>query len=185
MPLPKLVKKLISLVLIVPVLLNVMGYYGVFLGLEYQHSRRMSEKFDTDVYNTSAAVTIRIPINIPYATESEFRRVDGEFEYKGEIYRMVKQRIVNGTLYLVCVKDAEGQQIAQALKDYVKTFSDKSADAKSQSKTQLTFIKDYILSSCSIGNSSEGWMSVVLNRTSTRLFIDSFYASIIHPPERG
>ena len=178
-------KKLTSLVLIVLVLLNVMGYYGVFVGLEYQHGRRMSEKFDTDIYNASEAITIKIPITIPYATESDFRRVDGKFEYKGEVYRMVKQRILNGDLYLVCVKDVEGRQIAQALKDYVKTFSDKAADAKSQSKTQITFIKDYIPSSCSIGNSTEGWMSVVCNRPLTHLFADSFFASIIHPPERG
>lgn len=179
-------KKLTSLILIVPVLLNVMGYYGVFMGLEYQHGRRMSEKFDTDMYNAEDAITIRIPIAIPYATESpDFQRVDGKFEYMGETYRMVKQRVVNGTLYLTCVKDVKGGQIAEALKDYVKTFSDTSADAKSQSKTQINLIKDYIPSACSIGNTSEGWMSVVRNQTSIQLIADSFYASIVHPPERG
>jgi hypothetical protein len=173
-------------VLIVLVLLNIMGYYGVFVGLDYHHDRQMSERFDTDIYNASEAITFRIPITIPYATEStDFQRVDGEFEYMGDTYRMVKQRILNGTLYIVCVKDAEGQQIAQALRDYVKTFSDKPADAKSQSKTQITLIKDYIPSSYSIGNSSEGWMSVVCNQTLTQIFINSFFASIVHPPERG
>lgn len=179
-------KKLTSLVLIVLVLLNVLGYYGVFVGLEYRHARKMAAKFDTDIYDESKAITIRIPINIPYATESPgFQRVDGKFEYKGETYRMVKQRIVNGTLFLVCVKDTESKQIAQALRDYVKTFTDKPTDAKSQSKIQITFIKDYIQSSCSIGNSSKGWMSVVSNQTMTKVFIDSFVVSIVHPPERG
>ena len=178
-------KKLTSLFLIVPVLLNVMGYYGVFMGLEYQHGRRMSEKFDADVYNAEDAITIRIPIAIPYATESpDFQRVDGKFEYMGETYRMVKQRVLNGTLYLTCVKDLKGGQIAEALKDYVKTFSDTSTNDKSQSKTQITLIKDYIPSSCSIDNTSEGWMSVVYNQTPTEMFIDSFCASIVHPPER-
>lgn len=172
--------------LIVLVLLNVMGYYGVFLGLDYHHDRQMSERFDTDTYNISEAISFRIPINIPYATESaDFQRVDGEFEYMGDTYRMVKQRIQNGTLYIVCVKDVEGQQIAQALRDYVQTFSDKPADTKSQSKTQITMIKDYIPSSYSIGNLSEGWMSVVCNQTLTQVLTDYFLASIVHPPERG
>jgi hypothetical protein len=180
------VKKVTSIALIALVLLNVMGYYGVFIGLDYQHDRRMSEKLDTDIYNASEAITIEIPVNIPYATESpDFQRVDGEFEYMGETYRMVKQRILNGTLYLVCVKDVKGGRIAQALKDYVKTFSDKPADAKSQSKTQITLIKDYIPSTCSVSNSSEGWTSVVRNQTEPAVFIDSFCASIVHPPERG
>ena len=179
-------KKVTSIVLIALVLLNTMGYYGVFVGLDYHHDRQMSERFDTDIYNASEAITFRIPITIPYATESaDFHRVDGEFEYMGETFRMVKQRILSGSLYIVCVKDVEGQQIAQALRDYVKTFSDKPADAKSQSKTQITLIKDYIPSSYSIGNSSEGWMSVVLNQTLTQSFTDSFFASIVHPPERG
>ena len=179
-------KKLASLILIVSVLLNVIGYYGVFLGLEYQHGRRMAEKFDTDLYNPEDAITIPIPIAIPYATESpDFQRVDGKFEYMGETYRMVKQRVVNGTLYLTCVKDVKAGQIAEALKDFVKTFSDTSTDAKSPSKNQITLIKDYILSYCSIGNTSKGWMSVVCNHTSTQVLIDSFCASIVHPPERG
>ncbi len=146
----------------------------------------MSEKFDADIYNASEAITIQIPLSIPYVTESaDFQRVDGQFEYMGDTYRLVKQRIQNGSLHIVCVKDVEGKKIAQALKDYVKTFSDKPADTKSQSKTQITLIKDYIPSSHSIGNSSEGWMSVVCNQTLTQVFIDSFFASIVHPPERG
>lgn len=179
-------KKITSIVLIALVLLNVMGYYGIFIGLNYTHVRRMSEKFDADIYNASEAITIQIPFTLPYITESaDFQRVDGKIEYMGNTYRMVKQRILNGNLNLICVKDVEGQQIAQALKDYVKTFSDKSGDAKSQSKTQIKLIKDYIPSSHSIDNSSEGWMTVVGNQTSAQLFTDSFYASIVHPPQRG
>jgi hypothetical protein len=180
------VKKVTSILLIVLVLLNVMGYYGVFIGLDYHHDHQLSEKFDTDIYNVKEAITLRIPIAIPYATESaDFQRVDGEFEYMGNTYRLVKQRILNDTLYIVCVKDVEGQQIAQALRDYVKTFSGKPADAKSQSKTQITLIKDYIPSSYSIASSSEGWMTVVCNQTLTEVFVNSFFASIVHPPERG
>jgi hypothetical protein len=146
----------------------------------------MSEKFDEDIYNASEAITIQIPFSIPYVTESvDFQRVDGQFEYMGDTYRMVKQRIQNGSLNIVCVKDVEGKKITQALRDYVKTFSDKPADTKSQSKTQITLIKDYIPSSHSIGNLSEGWMSVVSTQTLNQLFIDSYFSSIVHPPERG
>ena len=162
-----------------------MGYYGVFIGLDYQHNRQMSKEFDTDIYNTNEAITIKIPVTIPYANESaDFQRVDGKFEHMGNTYRLVKQRILNDTLYLVCVTDVKAQQIAQALKDYVKTFSDKPAETKSQSKTQVRLVKDYIQPSYSIIHLFEG-MFIACNQTSHPVFIDSFYASIVHPPERG
>jgi hypothetical protein len=163
-----------------------MGYYGVFIGLQYKNARSLTERFDTDVYSGSDAITIEIPITVPYATESpEYQRVDGQFEYQGDMYRMVKQRYSNNTLFLVCVKDNQGKRLTQALKDYVKTFSDKPGDAKSQAKAHVTLIKDYISSSYSINHSSEGWTSVVCNQTMPPVFVDSFCASIVHPPERG
>src|SRR5688572_3596354 len=99
---------------------------------------------DKDLYSGSEAITIEIPVTIPYGVESsEYHRVDGEFEYQGEMYRIVKQRYSNNSLFVVCVKDVKGNRIGQALKDYVKTFSDKPADAKSQAKSHLTLIKYY------------------------------------------
>lgn len=180
-------KKLTSILLIALVLLNSLGYYGVLVGLQYQNSREMVRQFDNDVYSGSQAITIEIPLTVPYATEStEYQRVDGQFEYQGDMYRMVKQRYSNNTLFLVCVKDVKGKKIDQALKDFVKTFSDKPADAKSQGKAHITLIKDYIKTSYSINHSTEGWVSsVVVNQIKPVVFIDSFCASIVHPPERG
>lgn len=183
---PNRVKRLASIVLIALLLLNVMGYYGVLVGLQYQNDREITRRLDTDLYSGSEAITIEIPISIPYAVESSgFQRVDGEFEYQGEIYRMVKQHFSNDTLFLVCVKDAKSTRISQALKDYVKTFADQPGDAKSRSGTHLTLIKDYISASFSLDHSSQGWTSVVCNQTMPPVFIDSFCTSIVHPPERG
>ena len=179
-------KRLTSIALIALVLLNVMGYYGVFVGLQYQNHREMTRQLDTDVYSASEAITIEIPVANPYSLEtSEYQRVDGQFEYQGDMYRMVKQRFSNGTLFLVCVKDVKGNRISQALKDYVKTFADKPGDAKSQAKGQITLIKDYISTSYSLNHLSEGWTTVVCNQTRPVVFVDSFCASIVHPPERG
>jgi hypothetical protein len=166
--------------------MNVLGYYGVFLGLQYQNSRQLSKGFDSGSYDESASVTIKIPLTVPYATNAdEFQRVDGEFEHEGEIYRMVKQRFSQDTLFIVCVKDHAGKQISQALKDYVKTFADSPVDSKSQVKTVPSFIKDYIPVSNTFDASSEGWSSPVVYQSHTQIFIPSFCSSIVHPPERG
>jgi hypothetical protein len=180
------VKKLTSIALIVLLLLNVLGYYGVFVGLQYKNDREITKRLDTDIYSGSETVTIEIPVSIPYAVEtSEFQRVDGKFEYQGAVYRMVKQRFANGTLFVVCIKDAKATQLNEALRDYVQTFADAPADSKSETATHLTLIKDYIKTSYSLKPSSEGWTSVVCHQTRPPVFIASFCASIVHPPERG
>ena len=78
------------------------------MGLRYQNNVEMLEKLDLEDYNEAEMITVKIPISVPYASDSEeFERVDGLFEHKGEFYRLVKQRLFLDTLYVVCVKDQE------------------------------------------------------------------------------
>jgi hypothetical protein len=162
-----------------------MGYYGVFLGLQYKNDKDMIQKLDAEEYSDSETVTIKIPISIPYAAESEgFQRVDGKFEHNGEFYRLVKQKLSQDTLYVVCVKDYEDKRIDDAITNFVKTFTDKPSD-HSNSKIVVSFIKDYIPQSFSVQHISSGWVADVVKESSCSNFISSFYPSIIHPPERG
>lgn len=139
-------------------LLNVLGYYGVFVGLQFKNSREMQARFDNEDYARTQEITIKVPITVPYATDSrEYTRVDGEFEHQGEVYRMVKQKLQSDTLYIVCVKDNTSKDIKQALADYVKTFTDKPANEKSNSKTAQNLIKDYMVSSTTLQTISDGW----------------------------
>jgi hypothetical protein len=108
------VKKSLTLVLLVLFLFNVLGYYGVFVGLQFANEREMKALFDDTNFLPEEEITIKVPITIPYATDSrEFSRVDGEFEHDGEVYRMVKQRYIGDTLYMVCVKDNNSKEIKQ------------------------------------------------------------------------
>ncbi len=163
-----------------------LGYYAFFEGLQYQNKQRIIQRLDVADFDEAEAITFKIPMSIPYATDSkEFERVDGEFDYNGEFFHMVKQRLYKDTLYIVCVKDNTSKQIHQALKDYVKTFSDKPADSKGSAKTFSTFIKDYVSSSAEIKYSLPDGSLVLQNQVSIPVFIDSFFASVIHPPERA
>jgi len=162
-----------------------MGYYGVFLGLRYKNDKDMTLRLDAEDYTKSEAITIKIPISIPYAADSKsFERVDGKFEYKGEFYRLVKQKLSQDTLYVVCVKDHKTKLIDEAMTSFVKTFTDKPADTHSNSKITIRFIKDYVTHTFELKNESPGWESVVVKQYSSDLFKSTFYPSIVHPPER-
>lgn len=145
----------------------------------------MMKKLDHAEYNESDMVTIKIPIAIPYAVDSQdFERVDGLFEHKGEFYRLVKQRLSQDTLHVVCVKDYELAYINQAWEDYVKTFTDNHSD-NSATKTFSTLMKDYIPRTFAIIHFSPGWESDVKPQSYINFLVSSYYPSIIHPPERA
>lgn len=183
----KTVRNLISLLLASLLFLNVLGYYGVFLGLHYKNDLSMAEKLDAENYKDSETITIKVPVTVPYATDSrDFERIEGEFEYNGEFYRMVKQKLLQDTLFIVCVKDYENKKINQALSSFVKTFSDTPANHQSSNtKTALSFIKDYFAHSFSLRNQSLGWESDVAKESRSNILIPAFQCTIIHPPERA
>ncbi len=163
-----------------------MGYYGVFLGLKYKNDKDMIQMLDAENYSDSETVTIKIPISIPYAADSKsFERVDGKFEHNGEFYRLVKQKLSQDTLYVVCVKDHENKVIDEAMTSFVKTFTDKPADSHSNSKILVSFIKDYMSQTFTLLKESKGWEREVIEESSYVVFKSTFYPSIIHPPERG
>ena len=117
----------------------------------------MRADFDEESYHHQE-VTIKVPLTVPYSTDSrEYSRVDGEFEHKGEVYRLVKQRLQSDTLFIVCVKDNASKEINQALEDYVKTFTDKPVSSKGNSKNIQNLIKDFLTQSISIEKQNSGW----------------------------
>jgi hypothetical protein len=146
----------------------------------------MTQKLDDDDYDKSETITVKIPITIPYATDSrDFERVDGTFEYQGEFYRLVKQRLISDTLHIVCVKDHQGKRINQAIESFVKTFTDKPVNDQQNVQTFSDFIKDYLTTSISITSLSFGWQLEVAKVTSLAVFLPTYNSSIIHPPERA
>lgn len=166
-------------------LLNVLGYYGIFLGLQASNTRAMQMRFDNDNYAQLHEVIVKVPITVPYLGDSrEYVRVNGEFEHEGEVYRMVKQRYQSDTLYIVCVKDRTSKKIRQALADYVKTFSDKPVGEKGNSKTTPNFIKDYLSTTTELQLQNDGWHKLI-NESGYLSPYQSAGLSYNTPPPRG
>jgi hypothetical protein len=179
------VKRGVTIVLLVLFLLNVLGYYGLFMGLQFVNQKEMRALFDDDNFLPEEEITIKVPITVPYATDSrEFTRVDGEFEHQGEVYRMVKQRYISDTLFIVCVKDDTSKEIKQALNDYVKSFTDKPSSEKGSTKTIQNFIKDYISCSTVLQSEEGGWNKVLTHRTPVSIF-ESLPIHLNSPPPKG
>lgn len=179
-------RKGVALIMLFVFLLNVLGYYGVFVGLRLRNVQELVQKLDNNSYDESEMITFKMPISVPYLGDSPgFERVDGEFEHNGEVYRLVKQKLLQDTLHVVCVKDLESKNINQVLADYVKTFTDKPASAKQGTKTAPSLIKDYISFAIVMDRKASGWESITLYSLSPESLIPTFASSVVHPPERA
>ena len=174
-------KRLIAIFLIFLLLFNALGFFGLFVGLRYKSAKDLVERLDKQEYLDEETVTLRIPMTLPYHLDSDYERVDGEIEHKGEFYRLVKQKLQKDTLYIVCIKDYDSKRIKQALADYVKTFTDKPVDAKHAGKFLTNFIKDFLPTSIEITPASAGWNYSFLSAG----IIDSFSSrslAVVSPP---
>jgi hypothetical protein len=135
-----------------------MGYYAVFLGISFTHDVAMLQALDAGAYDINKTVTVKLPLAIPYTpNDVEFERVDGLFTYRGEHYRLVKQRFADDTLTIVCVVDAGRKKIQEELTGYVETFTDK-APVGSQAKRTINFTKDYLPLYIAMKQATPGWV---------------------------
>lgn len=158
--------------------MNTLGYYGIFFGLQYQNTVRMVKAFDEDQYDITKAVVIRMPIAIPYAVDSRsFERVDGAFEYKGEFYRLIKQKFERDTLQVLCIKDERHREIHQELVRY--------AEAGSNVVSTIGFIKDYLPNITILCCLSLGWETMLQAKPVITQQLYSYHRQESPPPKVG
>lgn len=176
-------KRVITIGLLFVFLLNALGFYGILWGWKWKSSRDLNRQL-SDETTALATRTIKVPLAVPYGVDSQtYERVEGEFQFEGETFRLVKQRLYRDTLELVVVKDVKAQHINQALADYVKTFTDKPHQGKQSAKITIDFSKDYISTSIATTSAHTGWEMPLLFIGYTSKLKASFMASIIQPPE--
>jgi hypothetical protein len=177
-------KKHFSLAFILILLLNVLGYYGVFVGMRYTNSVEMVKSFDADTYDEAEEITIKVPITVAYMPDNEdFVRVNGKFEHQGEVYRLVKQKYQQDTLTIVCVLDQTEKRINQALSTYVKTFSEEAGNQSGSTNVTISFIKDYLPETFSLMSLTDGWVIEASFAFIDKQLIPTFTSLITHPPE--
>ena len=179
-------KPLVSAALVGLLILNVSGYYALFLGLQYRNDRAMTRKFDAGTYEQSQLITIKLPLTVPYLGDSKgFERVDGKFWHDGQFYRLVKQKYAQDTLTVVCTKDRESVRIQDALSDFVKTFTDTPIQNQANAKLVFSISQDYMQEAFSLKTLASGWQTEIIPGGACLQLIPAFVFSITHPPERG
>jgi hypothetical protein len=137
-------KKIFSIFLLVVFLFNVGGYYLVFVALRFQATAELTQRLDADEYSQDELIELRLPVSLPYPLqENGFQRVDGKFEHKGQFYRLVKQKLENDVLIIICIKDKKEKQLDESMKDYSKLANDVPSSSKKTQNILSKLLKDF------------------------------------------
>jgi hypothetical protein len=176
-------RKLLSYLFISLMFLNVMGYYVVLTGMQFHSVQSLENRLNTDNYKEAETVTFKFHLAVPYFTNQDFERGEGQFEYNGEYYHLVKKSYANDTLQLVCIKNHDSKRITTALNDFVKTFTDQPTNTGKSSVEISSLIKDYLPQQFSITHSSEGWISTLCFSLPSIGKPISFHTDVTQPPE--
>jgi hypothetical protein len=73
---------------------------------------------------------------------TDFERLTGEFEHNGEFYQLIKQKLENDTLKIVCIKNHKEKQLVASMADFTKVSNDLPANTSSL-KVLGNFLKEY------------------------------------------
>ena len=178
-------KKVVSILLLVVFLFNVGGYYLAYWALQYRTNEKLSVLIDHNHYGDAETVTIKIPLNLPYPIqEQEYERVDGNFEYNGEYYKLVKQRLKGDALYVVCLKNEDQTLGAKTIADYVKMANDLPGNAKKALGFFGKLLKDFNYSTIADRPQTAAWVAEITFDESC-FSIKEANISILAPPPRA
>lgn len=110
-------KRPIAIILLLLILFNTLGYYGLYPLLRLRATRTQNQRIDAGAYHATETITLKLPLNLPYllAGQGEDHRLHGSIRYRGNSYTLVSQRIDADTLYVVCLPDREERRVASLL----------------------------------------------------------------------
>jgi hypothetical protein len=142
-------------------LFNVGGYYLVFVGLHHRAQRLLTQKIETNQFEGHETIELKIPITLPYPIlQTGFEKANGKFEHNGIYYKLIKQKLENDTVYIVCIRDIESKKIANTLKDYVAKTNDLPLNSKSLNLFGK-FLKDFETIETDLIQHGYGWSSEI------------------------
>jgi hypothetical protein len=165
-------------------LFNVGGYYFVYWALQSQAKTDLLHRLDADTYASTDVIVITVPMSLPYPLQQQgYERVDGEFEYQGEYYRLVKQRLENDTLYMVCIKDQHKKKLVKVLNEYSNHANNLPVGAERTLDMFGKLFKDYTAGAPIYVAAGNGW-SALIQFGEQQMTLLGIAQSVTSPPPR-
>lgn len=143
-------------------------------------------RLDADNYSSNDLVVFSIPtLSLPYPLQQQgYERVNGEFEYQGEYYSLVKQRLENDTLFMVCIKDHHKKKLVNVLNEYTNLANNLPASAQHTLDSFAKLFKDYTSAESTALSAGSGWC-ILLSFVEKEYSLLQHSYPVLSPPPRG
>lgn len=177
-------RRLVTLLLLVLLGYNSIGYYFYFLLQQNLAQKEISNYINSGSYLEEELTLFKVPLNSYYEQSAkDFNRVEGDFEYNGKFYERVKERVENDTIYIYCINDEKQEQLYNQLANHVNDniLSGKSASNKS-TKIFKDLIKEYLRKTPQLPVKEMYLLSLVEYEVNRNVFLQNFYNKIPTPP---
>ncbi len=138
-------QRLTVILLLCLLLFNALGYYFLS-GYQQEQAKHLGNSSIKDTDFT----LIKLPASLyVHLEDTDFEYIDQVFEYNNETYNKFKQRIINDTLEIYCVRNVQHEKLKAHFNDYVSGQMDidtyKGSSKESPIKQLLkNFLKEYI-----------------------------------------
>jgi hypothetical protein len=110
------------------------GYRAWFYYAERKADVAMESRLDKDQYDESDLLSLTIPLNNPYQIEqTRFERINGEINFQGKTYKLVKRKITEGNLVLLCVPDTRKMVLKKAKTEFGNAAGGMTSNSKNSS----------------------------------------------------
>jgi len=157
----------------------------VYWGLQSKAKKDLLHRLDADNYSSEDLIVISVPMSMPYPLQQQgYERVDGEFEYQGEYYRLVKQRLEKDTLFMVCIKDQGKNKLVKVLNEYSNYANNLPLGADRTLDMLSKLFKDYTADASPRIATSNGWSAPILYGEQ-QITLFGITRSVTSPPPRA
>jgi hypothetical protein len=134
-------KKITALFFLILFLFNLFGYRIVVDYIQQRVNEQLEARLDNNAYDESQLVEVKIALHLPYQTSSSYERYNGEVEINGLLYKYVKRKVNNDTLYLMCIANTKKMHLETAKDDFFKISNDlvQNSSSKRPGSSKSTF----------------------------------------------
>lgn len=160
---------------------------GITLAMELcraEIGEKAAELIETHASEISGNLIFRMPVGDTYAiTPDEYMTLDGTIEFEGVTYRLVKQKLHDKLLYVVCVKDDQTSIATEEINEIIAAVSGQPTTNSTTSVKALNALMKYCLNSGSWKQfASAGWSREVFFDGPDGTYFQDTQHSLFHPP---
>ena len=111
--------------------------------MQQKTDKKLEARLDNHSYDESQLIELKIAIHLPYQTSwTSYQRYDGEITIDGVMYKYVKRKLANDTLYLMCIPNSAKMRLGVAKNNFFKISNDLANDTHSKKSDSKSVFKN-------------------------------------------